>query len=45
MLSVGGQGGIEHQNLLPFTGQAHQIVGLGGATGGHLHNIYLYYIN
>jgi len=44
-LSAGGFGGNEHANLLPNTGFANQIVGIGGATNGDLHNIYLYYLN
>jgi len=43
-LSVGGQGGNEHANIIPFTGTPHQVVGFGCATNGHLHNIYLYYL-
>jgi len=44
-IAVGGQGGNPTTNMLPNTGMAHQIVGIGGGTGGSLHNIYLYYIN
>jgi len=44
-LACGGQGGNTVNNLLPADGIAHQIVGIGGAMSGQVHNLYLYYIN
>jgi len=41
VLSVGGEGGNPHENLLP---PGKQIVGFGCGTGGHLHNVYVYYL-
>jgi len=43
VLSVGGNGGSEKFNIMP-QGQSHQIVGAGGACGGYLHNLYVYYL-
>ena len=45
VLEAGGTGGNNHANLLPHGSHgSHQIVGIGGAVNGHLHNIYLYYV-
>jgi len=42
--SVGGEGGNPHANIIPYSGTPKQIVGFGCGTGGHLHNVYLYYL-
>jgi len=40
-ISVGGEGGNPHGNLIQY---GKQIVGFGVGTGGHLHNLYVYYL-